>query len=95
VSTDWFAQLRPSDIDDIAEQLADRTAAKRGGQMTMPTYYEELARYNAERDRGLVHTPEWDAKMAELQRDFDDWAQREADQRRRYLRRKIGRWELT
>lgn len=27
----------------------------------------DLARYNAERARGIVHTPEWDARMAEKQ----------------------------
>jgi len=30
-----------------------------------------LATYNAERARGLVHTPEWDAKMAALQAGYD------------------------
>ncbi len=30
-----------------------------------------LAVYNAERARGLVHTPEWDAKMAGLQAEYD------------------------
>lgn len=33
--------------------------------------FEPLAVYNAECARGIVHTPEWDAKMAELQREFD------------------------
>lgn len=32
---------------------------------------EQLATYNAERARGLVHTPEWVEKMAELQARFD------------------------
>lgn len=31
---------------------------------------ETLATYNAERTRGLVHTPEWSVKMADLQRRF-------------------------
>ena len=30
-----------------------------------------LGQYNAERARGIVHTPEWDEKMAELQAAFD------------------------
>ena len=38
------------------------------------TFTNELAIYNAEVARGIVHTPEWDAKMAELQREFDAWA---------------------
>jgi hypothetical protein len=32
--------------------------------------YEMLAQYNGERARGLVHTSEWDAKMAPLQERF-------------------------
>jgi hypothetical protein len=32
---------------------------------------DQLARYNAERDRGIQHTPEWEARMAQLQRRFD------------------------
>lgn len=33
---------------------------------------EKLARYNAERVRGLVHTAEWRAEMATLQRQFNE-----------------------
>lgn len=33
---------------------------------------EELARYNAEVARGIVHTTEWKAKMAEQQRRFEN-----------------------
>jgi len=33
--------------------------------------FEPLATYNAERSRGIVHTQEYDAQMAELQREFD------------------------
>ena len=32
---------------------------------------QALGQYNAERARGIVHTPEWAEKMAELQRMFD------------------------
>lgn len=39
----------------------------------MPDKFEALAQYNAEVWRGLVHTPEWSAQMAELQREFDAW----------------------
>jgi hypothetical protein len=31
-----------------------------------------LSRFNAERARGIVHTPEWQAAMAELQRLYDE-----------------------
>lgn len=34
--------------------------------------WADLAWYNAERARGVVHTPEWQAKMAEEQRLFDE-----------------------
>jgi hypothetical protein len=40
----------------------------------MPGPFEALAQYNSERARGLVHTPEWDARMAALQAEFDEWA---------------------
>jgi hypothetical protein len=38
----------------------------------------QLAAYNAERARGIVHTPAWTARMAELQARFDDaqWERR-------------------
>jgi hypothetical protein len=32
-----------------------------------------LATYNTEVARGLVHTPEWKAKMAEKQREYAVW----------------------
>jgi hypothetical protein len=54
--------------------------------MTMPDRYEALARYNAERDRGLMHTPQWDAKMAELQSEFEQWVDDQAEYTRRKLR---------
>lgn len=31
----------------------------------------QLGTYNAERGRGIMHTPEWQAKMAALQARFD------------------------
>ena len=33
--------------------------------------YEQLAIYNAERSRGIVHTPEYDEAMAVIQERFD------------------------
>ena len=41
----------------------------------MPGEFHVLATYNSEVARGLVHTPEWAARMAELQARFDRWAQ--------------------
>jgi hypothetical protein len=39
----------------------------------MPSRFNVLARYNAEHARGVVHTPEWAAKMAGLQREYWQW----------------------
>jgi hypothetical protein len=36
-----------------------------------PLDFEMLAAYDAERERGIVHTPEWDARMAALRLEFD------------------------
>lgn len=40
----------------------------------MPAKYEPLAVYNAEVSRGIVHTPEYDAAMTALQREFNAWS---------------------
>ena len=40
----------------------------------MPEKFHPLATYNSERARGIMHTAEWDARMAGLQREFDQWA---------------------
>lgn len=40
----------------------------------MPAEYKPLAVYNAECARGIVHTAEYDASMAWLQRQYDEWA---------------------
>lgn len=45
----------------------------------MPREFDVLARYNAEVVRGIVHTPEWRAKMAELQERFNEWAWSETE----------------
>ena len=34
--------------------------------------WDTLSRYNAERARGILHTQEWQDRMAELQREFDE-----------------------
>ncbi len=44
--------------ESYADSLADRD-------------FHALASYNAEVSRGIVHTPEWDARMADLQRAYD------------------------
>jgi hypothetical protein len=60
-------------VPPSSERLeAPPVAPQRRGMM--PARSGALARYNAERARGLVHTAEWDAKMAGLQREFGAWA---------------------
>jgi hypothetical protein len=48
----------PDDIPDVAFALSDVDV-------------QRLAVYNAECARGIVHTVEWDARMASLQRRYD------------------------
>ena len=38
----------------------------------MPAKFKELADYNADRKR-LVFTPEYEARMTELQAEFNEW----------------------
>ena len=40
----------------------------------MPDRFHELAVYNSERDRGIMHTPEKQAKMRLMQLEFDLWS---------------------
>ena len=57
-------------------RYTDLAFGKGGGAMSLTTIeIETLGRYNAEKDRGIVHTKEWTEKMAELQKVFDacDW----------------------
>jgi hypothetical protein len=44
----------------------------------MPGKFNALAIYNAEIARGIVHTQEWDARMAALQEEFWQWQQRQS-----------------
>lgn len=43
-----------------------------------PYEYSDLALYNSEKARGIVHTTEWDARMAERQERFNEEAINEA-----------------
>ena len=43
-----------------------------GRRNAEPYEFNDLARYNAEVARGIVHTPEWREKMAEEQRRFNE-----------------------
>jgi hypothetical protein len=38
----------------------------------MSNKFDPLAWYNAECSRGIVHTPEYDARMADLQREWNE-----------------------
>ena len=66
---------------------ADEEALRR--EIAMPGEFEVLARYNAERARGIVHTPEWDERMASLQAKFDEWVRRAPDRSARPRRRRF------
>ena len=58
-------ELPPTPLDDTIKQwlIGEKIPAIR---------WEVLGRYNAERARGIVHTKEWQEKMAEEQRAFDE-----------------------
>lgn len=42
-------------------------------EVMLPDRFRPLARFNSERTRGLIHTPEWGDQMSRLQVDFDTW----------------------
>lgn len=46
---------------------------KRNHSQQMPSKFEPLGLYNAERHRGIAHTREWDVAMVVLQREFNEW----------------------
>lgn len=50
---------------------------RRRGHWVIPDRFHELATYNGERTRGVVHTVEKDARMRALQADFDAWRDRQ------------------
>lgn len=53
--------------------LPDEGSAIRGDPYRGLTWHEysQLMVYNAERDRGILHTQEWQAAMSQLQRKYD------------------------
>ena len=57
-----------------------RSKAKLTG-MEWYARWGDLATYNAEVSRGLVHTPEWKAKMAEKQKQYNEEAMKEFEGR--------------
>jgi hypothetical protein len=58
-------------VDDTPDRTAPVTIERVGEHgVIVGNGYKELAQYNAERARGLVHTPEWDARMAEIHERF-------------------------
>jgi hypothetical protein len=57
-------------VDSLGRPYVPRDPFGPGG-MT-PQELLLLATYNAEVARGIVHTDEWNAEMAELQRMFND-----------------------
>jgi hypothetical protein len=72
---------QPGDVPDWAE-LMELTKAeparrppwqRRKRAESMPARFEPLAIYNAECGRGIMHTPEYDAAMVVLEREYDAW----------------------
>jgi hypothetical protein len=43
--------------------------------------WQELADYNSRVSKGIVHTQEYKARMAQEQSLFDDWHKREAEEK--------------
>jgi hypothetical protein len=41
--------------------------------MSMPERFSELADYNARVTKGIAHTAEYRQRMADLQREFNEW----------------------
>jgi hypothetical protein len=39
----------------------------------MPWKFNQLAVFNSERDRGIVHMADWKDRMAEIQKEFNAW----------------------
>ncbi len=39
----------------------------------LPKQFKPLVAYDAERRRGLVHTPEFDQEMSQLKEEFQRW----------------------
>lgn len=62
------------------------------GEAYSPHRWNALGTYNAEVSRGIVHTPEWDDRMAEDQRLFD--AEVVAGYEARGGRRVEGGWSI-
>ena len=49
--------------------------ARRPHGEPMPQRFEELAGYNSRKSQGIQHDPEYVARMAVLQADFDRWTE--------------------
>jgi hypothetical protein len=70
---DW--ELSFLEQQAAGQQEAERQRTVRRQRLgPMPAEFGQLAAYNAEVARGIVHTAEWDAAMASLQRQFNEWA---------------------
>lgn len=57
----------------MARRIFGRLRRRRPRSEPMPARFYRLELYNEERNRGIVHTPEYRQRMEELQRDFDAW----------------------
>ena len=46
---------------------------RREAELEFDRVWGDLAVYNSEVARGIVHTPEWDTKMAQKQSAYNEW----------------------
>jgi len=64
-----FARLQDSQPGVMQDVPWDQPVEKYNGLTTIE--FTQLSVYNDQRSAGLMHTAEWDAKMAELQRRYN------------------------
>lgn len=69
----WGCALALLALWGLAVIVRERLIARAGHRM--PECFEALAVCNGECSRGITHTPEYDAEMAGLQRDYYTWAE--------------------
>lgn len=60
------------ELKEDADEMAEKKVPSPPAERPMPDRWDRLATYNEECARGIVHTPEWDQRMAVLQGRFDE-----------------------
>lgn len=57
---------------DSKKKIAKKAAKGKVKEAGWKKDYEVLSRYNAEVARGIVHTEQWKASMAEVQKEYNE-----------------------